>query len=161
RPLDAGEGKAAISGLRAITERLAKQKLAQPRNLTVPPYGLWGSYTLRFTPPYSGLGTHSVGQISCVTGSPTISTSGVDSLGQLSCSVATDINSPSASAGTALIEMSVYFRPLFTNATVQVTHYSEVAFSWYANSIDVNKEACSFVSGWLQLYQYVRKRICW
>src|SRR5262249_10829000 len=60
RPLDAVEGKAAISGLRAITERLAKQKLAEPRNLTVPPYGLWGSYTLRFTPPYSGLGTYSV-----------------------------------------------------------------------------------------------------
>jgi hypothetical protein len=147
-----GPETTAINSLRAITERLAKQKLAQPRKEIVPPYGLWGSYTLRFTPPYSGLGTYSVGQISSVTGDPTISASGVDSLGQLSCSVATDFES--ASAGTASNQMGIYFRPLFSNATVQVTYDSEVAFSWYTNSIDFNKEADCYLSGGLQLYRY-------
>jgi hypothetical protein len=154
RPGATSEDKAAISGLRAITERLAEQKLPQPRKLIVPPYGLWGSYTLRFTPPYPGLGTYSVGSTSCVTGTPTISASGIDSLGQLSCSVATDFNSASASSGTASNQMGIYFRPLFTNATVQVTFDSEVVYSWYANSIDNNKEADAYVSGGLQLYRY-------
>src|SRR5258708_30281444 len=36
----------AISGLRGITERLAKRKLAAPRKVNVPPITVWGTYTL-------------------------------------------------------------------------------------------------------------------
>lgn len=122
----------AMSGLRRVTERLAKRKLATPRKLQVMP-GYWGSYSLRFTPPYTGLGTYVVGQISSVTGNPTISASGVDNLGQLNCSVDTNFDKPSA--GTASNLMGVYFKPLFSEATVRISFDSEIAFSWYVNSI--------------------------
>src|SRR5689334_20419326 len=63
----------AEKGLRAFSERLAKQKLSAPKKVIRPPIPIWGTYTLKFTPPYTGLGTYSVGQISSVTGNPSIS----------------------------------------------------------------------------------------
>ena len=140
----------AMSGLRRVTERLAKRKLATPRKLQVMP-DYWGSYSLRFTPPYTGLGTYVVGQISSVTGNPTISASGVDNLGQLNCSVDTNFDKPSA--GTASNLMGVYFKPLFSEATVRISFDSEIAFSWYVNSIQ-NKDATSRAQGLIQLFQY-------
>lgn len=101
----------AENGLRAITERLAKQKLPAPRKLIHPPTPVWGTYTLNFTPFYSGLGTYANGQILSVTGDPTISASGVDALGQMTCTVETNYDSPSS--GTASNLLGVYFRPLF------------------------------------------------
>jgi hypothetical protein len=141
----------AISGLRGITERLAKRKLAAPRKVNLPPITAWGTYTLRFAPPYTGLGTYVVGQLSSVTGDPTISASGVDDLGQLSCSVATNFDSPSA--GTASNVLGVYFRPLFSDATVRISFDSEIAFSWYVNSIQKH-DAISEAQGLIQLYEY-------
>ena len=140
----------AIAGLRRITERLAKRKLAAPRRVFVPP-GVWGSYTLRFAPPYRGLGTYVVGQISSVTGNPTISATGVDNLGQLSCSVYTDFDSPSA--GTASNLMGVYFKPVFSRATARIYFESEFSFAWVVNSIQ-NKLADSRAQGLIQLFQY-------
>ena len=116
----------AENGLRAITERLAKQKLPAPRKVVRPPIPVWGTYTLTFTPFYSGLGTYSVGQITSVTGDPTISASGVDALGQMTCNVATNYDSPSS--GTASNLLGVYFKPLFNQATVRVPFDSEIAF---------------------------------
>lgn len=141
----------AIEGLRGLTERLAKQKLAAPRKLIVPPIASWGTYTLQFAPWYSGLGIYTVGEISSVTGDPTISATGVNDLGQLSCNVATNFDSPSA--GTASNTMGVYFKPIFNEATVRITFQSEIAFSWYVNSIR-NKEAISEAQGLIELYQY-------
>jgi hypothetical protein len=140
----------AISGLRRVTERLAKRKLATPRAAPILP-NAWGSYSLRFTPPYTGLGTSVAGQISSVTGNPTISASGVDNLGQLSCSVDTDFNKPSG--GTASNLMGVYFKPLFSEATARISFDSEIAFSWYVNSIQ-NEVATSRAQGLIQLFQY-------
>jgi len=152
-PARADDAKAthAIEGLRGITERLAQQRLVAPRKVIVPPITAWGTYTLKFTPWYWYMGTYSVGTISSVTGNPTISATGVDTLGQLSCSVSTNFDS--ASAGTASNLMGVYFKPLFNEATVRVTFESEIAFSWYVNSIR-NKEALSEAQGLIQLYQY-------
>jgi hypothetical protein len=142
--------KQAISKLRQLTEVLAARKLKVPGKLDGAP-GVWGNYTLKFTPPYSALGTSTVGQKSSVTGNPTISASGIDNLGQLSCSVDTDLESPSG--GTASNLMGVYFKPLFSNATARISFNSEIAFSWYVNSIQ-HKTAISRAQGLIQLYQY-------
>jgi hypothetical protein len=140
----------AISGLRRVTERLAKRKLTTPRKVRVLP-DAWGSYSLKFTPPYTGLGTSVAGQISSVNGNPTISASGVDNLGQLSCSVDTDFNKPSG--GTASNLMGVHFKPLFSEGTARISFDSEIAFSWYVNSIQ-NKVATSRAQGLIQLFQF-------
>jgi hypothetical protein len=148
-----GEGEsndASLTKLRQITEKLAARKLPAGINLGDLP-GVWGSYTLRFTPPYLGLGTSVSGQITSVTGNPTISSTGVDNLGQLSCSVDTDVSKPSG--GTASNLMGVYFKPLFSNATARITFSSQISFSWYVNSIR-NKLATSRAQGLIQLYQY-------
>jgi hypothetical protein len=145
----AKEGQA-IHGLRQLTEQLAKQKLAAPRRVHLSP-DVWGQYSLKFTPPYLGLGTSSVGQISDVTGNPTISASGVDALGQLRCSVATDFSKPSA--GTASNLMGVHFKPLFSQAKARISFDSDITFSWYVNSIQ-NKDAFSRAQGLIQLFQF-------
>jgi hypothetical protein len=49
--------------------------------------------------------------------------------------------------------MGVYFKPIFNEATVRVSFQSEIAFSWYVNSIR-NKEAISEGQGLIELYQY-------
>jgi hypothetical protein len=148
---EASDDAQAISRLRRLTERLAARKLTlPPRKLGGAP-GVWGNYTLRFTPPYTGLGTSVVGQISSVTGNPTISATGIDNLGQLTCSVDTDLNKPSA--GTASNLMGVYFKPMFGNATARISFDSEIAFSWYVNSIR-HKIATSRAQGLIQLFQY-------
>ena len=142
----------AENGLRAITERLAKQKLPAPRKLIRPPIvPVWGTYTLTFTPFYSGLGTYSVGQITSVTGDPTISASGVDALGQMTCTVETNYDSPSS--GTAANLLGVYFKPLFNQATARISFDSELAFYWYVNSIR-NQLSLAEAQGLIELYQY-------
>jgi hypothetical protein len=151
-----GEGRGAKitqaeNGLRAISERLAKQKLPSPRKLIRPPIPVWGTYTLNFTPFYSGLGTYSVGQISSVTGDPTISASGVDALGQMTCTVETNYDGPSS--GTASNLLGVYFKPLFGQATAQISFDSEIAFWWYVNSIR-SKISIAEAQGLIELYQY-------
>jgi hypothetical protein len=140
----------AESGLLGISERLARQKLAVPRRPIVQP-GFWGSYTLRFTPPYTALGSVSVGDTNVQSGGPMISASGVDALGQMSCSVATNYTKPSS--GTASNLLGVYFRPMFGSATATISFDSQIAFSWYVNSIH-NSEAYSEGQGLIQLYQY-------
>lgn len=116
-----------------------------------PPIPVWGTYTQTFTPFYSGLGTYSVGQISSVTGDPTISASGVDALGQMTCTVETNYDSPSS--GTASNLLGVYFKPLFGQATVRISFDSEIAFYWYVNSIR-NKISLAEAQGLIELYQY-------
>jgi hypothetical protein len=148
---DSVQATQAIEGLRGFTERLAKQKPAVPRKVIVPPVTTWGTYTLQFAPWYSGLGIYTVGEISSVTGDPTISATGVNDLGQLSCSVFTNYEKPSA--GTASNLMGIYFKPIFNEATVRITFQSELAFYWYVNSIR-NKEAISEAQGLIELYQY-------
>jgi hypothetical protein len=140
----------AVSGLLGISDRLARQKLVTPRRSFVPP-GFWGSYTLRFTPPYTALGSVSVGDTNVQSGGPIISASGVDALGQMSCSVATNYTKPSS--GTASNLMGVYFRPMFGSATATISFDSQIAFSWYVNSIQ-SSEAFSEGQGLIQLYQY-------
>ena len=49
--------------------------------------------------------------------------------------------------------MGVYFKPIFSQATVRVSFDSEIAFYWYVNSIK-NKEAISEAQGLIELYQY-------
>jgi hypothetical protein len=147
---DSAKATQAIRGLRQLTERLSKRKLETPRRLIVPPT-VWGTYTLRFTPYYSALGTYAIGTIESETGNPTVSATGDDNLGQLSCSVATNYESPSSA--TAVNLMGVYFKPIFSQATVRVSFESEIAFSWYVNSIR-NKEAISEAQGLIELYQY-------
>jgi hypothetical protein len=147
---DSAKATQAIKGLRQFTEKLSKRKLAAPRKLIVPPIW-WGTYTLRFTPYYSALGTYDLGTIQSETGDPTVSVTGDDDLGQLSCSVATNYESPSSA--TAFNMMGVYFKPIFSQATVRVSFDSEIAFYWYVNSIK-NKEAISEAQGLIELYQY-------
>ena len=140
----------AIAGLGRITEGLAKRKLPVPRRVIGLP-DVWGSYTLKFTPPYLGLGTSVAGQISSVTGNPTISATGVDSLGQLSCSVDTNFEKPSG--GTASNLMGVHFKPMFSEAKARISFDTEFAFSWYANSIQ-NKLATTRAQGLIQLFKF-------
>ena len=147
---DSAKAAQAIKGLRQLTEKLSKRKLATPRKLIVPPIW-WGTYTLRFTPYYSALGTYDLGTIQSETGDPTVSATGNNDLGQLSCSVATNYDSPSSA--TAFNMMGVYFKPIFSQATVRVSFDSEIAFYWYVNSIR-NKEAISEAQGLIQLIQY-------
>lgn len=137
----------ALDDLKRVSERLAKQKLFLPR----PRIGLpdvYGNYTLRFTPPYLDLGTVVAGQISSVTGDPTVVATGVDSLGQMTCSV--DTNFEKASAGTASNMLGVFFKPLFDNAKARITFESSFAMSWYVNSIQ-NKVASSRAQGLIRL----------
>ncbi|HYM36077.1 MAG TPA: hypothetical protein VET48_11810 [Steroidobacteraceae bacterium] len=141
---------AAIAGLRRVTERLAKRKLAVPQKVHLPPI-VFGSYTLQFTPPYTAFGGVSAGQITDVTGNPTIASTGVDSLGQMTCSVDTNFDKPSG--GTASNLMGVHFKPKFTNAIARISFSSEFSFSWYVNSIQ-NKPAFSRAQGLIQLFQF-------
>jgi hypothetical protein len=146
---DAGD-EAAISKLRKISDKLAAKKLPTGLKLGELP-GVWGNYTLKFTPPYTGLGTYSVGQKSSVTGNPAITASGIDNLGQMTCSVDTDVNRPSG--GTASNLMGIHFKPMFSSATARISFNSQLAFSWYVNSIR-NKVARSLAQGLILLYQY-------
>lgn len=144
------QSKEALEELRRITEQLSKRKLPAARRRRVLP-DVWGNYTLRFTPPYNGLGTYSVGQITSVTGNPAIEAEGVDALGQLTCSVNTDYEK--ASGGTASNVMGVYFKPMFSQAKARITFESDLAFSWYINSIR-NKSGFARAQGMIRLYQY-------
>jgi hypothetical protein len=145
------QSKEAVAELGRITEQLAKRKLPAARKRRVLLPDTWGTYTLRFTPPYSGLGTYSVGTVSSVTGNPTIEAAGVDALGQLNCSVSTDFEK--ASGGTASNVMGVYFKPMFSQAKARVSFESDIAFSWYVNSIR-NKPGFARAQGMIRLYQY-------
>jgi hypothetical protein len=49
--------------------------------------------------------------------------------------------------------MGVYFKPRFSEATAVISFDSEIAFSWYVNSIQ-NKLAISEAQGLIQLFQY-------
>jgi hypothetical protein len=144
------ESEQALDGLRRVTERLAKRKLAAAPKIRMVP-DVWGRYTLKFTPPYTGLGGVSAGQIGPVTGTPTISATGVDSLGQMTCSVDTNFDKPSS--GTASNLMGVHFKPMFKNATARITFDSHLAFSFYMNSIR-NKVATARGQGLIQLFQF-------
>ena len=148
---DSPKAARALRELRQLTEKLSKRKLTAPRKLIVPPTASWGTYTLKFTPWYSGLGTYAVGQIESKTGDPTVSALGNDGLGQLSCNVATNFDSPSSATASNL--MGVQFKPIFSQATLRVSFESEIAFSWYVNSIQ-NKESISEAQGLIELYQY-------
>jgi hypothetical protein len=142
---------AAVAGLGRITDQLAKQKLVVPAIAKVAPGILAGSYTLRFAPPYTAYGNDTVsGDSYPVSGNPTVSTSAVPSLGQFNSSVATDFKSPSEGYAESL--MGVHFRPMFGPATARIWFDSEIAFSWWVNSI--GPQAMSEAHGLLQLYQY-------
>ncbi|MGC2123844.1 MAG: hypothetical protein WA652_13420, partial [Xanthobacteraceae bacterium] len=143
----------AESGLRGIFERFAKQKLPAHRKTVVQP-GLWGSYTLRFTPPYTGagtLGTYSVGQMTPISGNPIISASGVDNLGQMSCSVTTSYDGPNS--GMASNVLGISFKPAFALAAVSISFDSEISFSWAVNSIH-GEVSDSSAQGFIELYRY-------
>jgi hypothetical protein len=140
----------AIDDLKRVTERLAKQKL-RPRRPRIGLPDTYGNYTLKFTPPYLDLGTSSVGQISSVTGDPTIEASGVDAIGQLTCSVDTNFDKPSA--GTASNLLGVFFKPMFDNAKARITFDSSFDFAWYVNSIQ-SKLAHSRAQGLIRLMQF-------
>jgi hypothetical protein len=124
------EVQRALSGLRAITDRVAKRKLVAPRSAKVLPGILAGTYALRFTPPYaqsSGSETPDPG------GDPTLSASSVPNLGQYNVGVATDPNS--RSGGGCNYWFGVSFTSLFEPATVRVQLDAQIAFSWWVNSI--------------------------
>jgi hypothetical protein len=147
-----GSNVAAIDGLRGITEKIQKMRPAAPRKLHVPPLPwAWGNYTLQFTPPYEGLGTYSVGEISSVVGNPTIAATGVDDLGQMTCTV--EANYSSESSGAASNILGVYFKPMFPSATLTISFSSQLDFYWYYNAIQ-NKYANSTAQGQIKLYQY-------
>lgn len=147
---ESGESEKALDGLRRVTERLAKRKLAAAPKIHMLP-DVWGRYTLKFTPPYTGLGGVVAGQFGPASGSPTMSATGVDNLGQMTCSVDTNFTRPSS--GTASNLMGVHFKPLFKNATARVSFDSQLAFSFYMNSIR-NKIATASGQGLIQLFQF-------
>jgi hypothetical protein len=147
-----GDDAAAMSGLLAVTKRLANRKLVPPQPDIVPRFGMWGSYTLRFTPPYTYAGATSDDQAWVITGNPAGAASGDASLGQLNCSVATDFDGESSGAASAWIGVSL--RPLFPDATIQVTCDYDITYSWYANSLDPGKEADCTLLPLLELYRY-------
>ncbi|HTW61882.1 MAG TPA: hypothetical protein VMD55_08730 [Terracidiphilus sp.] len=142
----------ALKSLRALTDRISKQKKL-PRPPIIPPNPVWGSYTMTFTPPdYTELGgDYAEGQITSVTGDPTISSTGNVSTGQMSCTVESNYDSPSS--GTASNLFGFYFQPHFPSATVEVSFSSQLNFYWYVNSIR-NKYAFSAGQGLLEIYQY-------
>ncbi len=144
------ESEQAVEGLFKVTDRLAKRKLVKPAPLRAFP-DVWGQYTLKFTPPYTSLGGVAGGQVSSVTGSPTIVATGVDSLGQMTCSV--DTNQQGPSSGTASNVMGIHFKPLFKEATARISFDSQFAFSFYVNSIR-NKIANARAQGLIQLFQF-------
>jgi hypothetical protein len=143
----------AISGLRALTDQLAKQRAAKPQKFFIPPITAWGQYTLLFTPDAyarSVLAPYSFGEVS-ETGNPTISATGNEVLGELLCSVETNYSSPSS--GTASNLLGVVFKPIFNQATVRISFVSQLSFWWYVNSIQ-NKESVSEAQGLIELYEY-------
>jgi hypothetical protein len=152
RPIaDNAKAARALSGLREITDRLAKQKLVMPRTAALAGGIIAGSYTLRFTPPYTALGESTEpGTVGVFYGNPTGSVSADPDLGQLNCSIATDFKSPSS--GSAMGVMGVYFRPILGSATARVWFSSEIGLSWWVNSI--GPEACAGWQGLIELYQY-------
>lgn len=146
----------AISGLRAITDRIAKAKPAVEKELYVPP-SAWGQYTMVFTPPsyinpnLGGLVDYTNGTVSSVTGNPATTAAGNETLGQMTCLVETNYDHPSGA--TASDYFGVSFKPLFPQATVRVTFDSQLFFWWYVNSIH-GKECSSGGQGLIELYQY-------
>jgi hypothetical protein len=152
---DGAKATQAMNGLRAITDRIAKQKLVTPR-FPIPPISVWGTYTLQFTPPSylipdKSLGSYLDGEISSETGNPTASATGNEQIGQMTCMVATDYNAPSAA--TASNTLGVAFKPRFAEATVRITFQSQIAFWWYVNSIH-SKESTATAQGLIELYEY-------
>jgi hypothetical protein len=151
KPVKGEAADKALKGLRSLTDRLSKPKQL-PKRPIVPPIPVWGRYTLTFTPPnYLDFGSYSIGQITSVTGDPTISSTGNETLGQMTCTVETNNEKPSS--GTAANLFGVYFKPLFPSATVEVSFNSQLNFYWYVNSIR-NKYAFSAGQGLIEIYQY-------
>jgi hypothetical protein len=50
--------------------------------------------------------------------------------------------------------MGVYLRPLFSDATIQVTCDYDITYSWYANSVQLDKEADCYLDAAVALYRY-------
>jgi hypothetical protein len=143
----------AMKALRAITDRIAKQKPPAPKEVFAPP-SFWGQYTMVFTPVLyvtEGLGPYSSGQITSQTGNPTTVATGNETLGQLTCGVDTNYESPSSATATNLL--GVFFQPKFPQANVRISFASQLFYSWYVNSIH-GKESNSEAQGLLELYEY-------
>jgi hypothetical protein len=154
-PVEPAEGPAAekaLNGLRSLTQRLSKPKRAAKKPI-ISPIPVWGRYTLTFTPPnyLQDLGSYTNGQITSVTGNPTIAATGNETLGQMTCTVETNYDSPSS--GTASNLLGVFFKPLFESATAEISFDSQLSFYWYVNSIR-NKYAFSAAQGLIEIYQY-------
>jgi hypothetical protein len=154
-PVSVGDGAKAtqaMNGLRAITDRIAKQKLVTAR-FPGQPIQAYGTYTLQFTPysfARSPLAPYTTGLMS-ETGNPTISAAGNEQLGQLTCTVESNYNNPSS--GTASNQLGVAFQPIFNKATVRITFDSQISFWWYVNSIH-GKESIAAAQGLIQLFEY-------
>ena len=151
KPIATGDGKnaQAISGLREISDRLAKQKLVLPAYHKMPGGILDASYTLGFTPPYT---TEVNAFTYAALGSPTTSATLDPDQGELNCSVETDFKSPSD--GEAECQVGIYFRPMFGPAIATIQVDLQGTFSWVVNVSTLGKAGASIGQGAVLVHRY-------
>jgi len=151
KPIATGNGKTAqaISGLRELSDRLAKQKLVLPAYQKMPGGILDASYTLGFTPPYTAeVNAFTFTQL----GNPTCSATLDPNQGELNCSVETDFKSPSD--GEADCQVGIYFRPMFGPAIADIRVDLQGVFSWVVNVSTLGKAGASTGQASVLVHQY-------
>jgi len=151
KPIATGNGKTsqAISVLRGISDRLAKQKLVLPPYQKMPGGILDASYTLGFTPPYTA-------EVNAFTytalGNPTASATLDPNQGEMNCSVETDFKNPSD--GEADCQLGIYFRPMFGPAIANIWVDLQGVFSWVVNVSTLGKAGASTGQAAVLVHQY-------
>src|SRR5215472_3792178 len=151
KPIATGNAKTsqAITGLREISDRLAKQKLVLPAYQPMPRGVLEASYTLGFTPPYTA-------EVNAFTdalqGNPTTAATLDPNQGQMNCSVETDFKSPSE--GEAVCQVGIYFRPMFGPAIADIRVDLQGVFSWVVNVSTLGKAGASTGIGEVLVHRY-------
>jgi len=129
RQVNRSEAAHAVEGLRKLSQRLAKRKLAAPVVPKIQPGILAGGYTVRVPPPYDHAYTYS----KAYQGNPSMHISADASTGQMSASVVSDFRN--ASYGLATAEVGIYFTSPLGPASLTVSASLAINFSAWVNSL--------------------------
>ena len=125
-----GQVGRALDGLRGISERVAKRRLAVPR---VPAEaagiraGMFGVEVVGVTPPYD----YATG-VQFLASGRALAGSADKNSGQMKIGNEADIELDNFDSG--FVEMGIYFRPLFGPAILRVSASPAFTFSWSANA---------------------------
>jgi hypothetical protein len=151
--------KQAFAGLRGITDRVAKQKVAVPAPVLEMPGFLPGVYSMRLTPPYDYGNTLALGDPTDEGFGVADAAASADKVsGQMEVSVSTGGVKPSSGVtklnlGLAQAELGVFFRPLFGPAILRVWANPSFAFYWWINAAVDDGTTAGVCALWITGYK--------